>query len=237
MPVVETLETPKGSYEICRVLGTKTDDFKEVSKCFVDSFWYGSTTFEKAISLNDKQIQNLIAHHARDAAQLYRSRFQSSLFAARDDTGEIVGLVGVVAAFIDLKTGKVLVNEEAENLLPESALAEYRRMPPADRAKFFFPQYTVLAYLSNLAVAPSTRRTGLAKELCKLCDRTAKSWGMDAIMMVVEQANGPARQLYENLGYQTVLELNEAKGLRLFPGSDLLQEVPAPSVMLGKPLE
>lgn len=77
------------------------------------------------------------------------------------------------------------------------------------------------ALLANLAVAPSTRRSGLARELCARCEEAGRGWGFPAIFLQVDEANGAARGLYGALGYQEAFR-TDTTALRLSPGAEQL---------------
>jgi ribosomal protein S18 acetylase RimI-like enzyme len=65
-----------------------------------------------------------------------------------------------------------------------------------------YPQEEV--YLCNLAVCRSMRRQGIARELCRACERVAlHAWGRRSIGLTVERSNAAAIRLYESLGYVT----------------------------------
>lgn len=57
-------------------------------------------------------------------------------------------------------------------------------------------------YLSNLAVRPSHRRRGVARELLLICEQVALSWGFQDLSLHVMENNHQARQLYFKLGYR-----------------------------------
>jgi ribosomal protein S18 acetylase RimI-like enzyme len=66
----------------------------------------------------------------------------------------------------------------------------------------FYPQEEV--YLCNLAVCRTMRRQGIARELCRACERVAaQAWGRRSIGLTVERSNTAAIALYESLGYNT----------------------------------
>lgn len=64
----------------------------------------------------------------------------------------------------------------------------------------FFPPKR--AYLSNLAIDPSHRRQGAAKQLLHTCERVALQWGFDCAYLHVMADNQAARSLYAQAGYQ-----------------------------------
>jgi ribosomal protein S18 acetylase RimI-like enzyme len=57
-------------------------------------------------------------------------------------------------------------------------------------------------YVSNLAVRPSHRRRGVAKQLLLNCEQVALEWGFQDLYLHVLENNHQARQLYFNLGYR-----------------------------------
>ncbi len=57
-------------------------------------------------------------------------------------------------------------------------------------------------YVSNLAVRPTHRRRGVAKQLLLSCERVALSWGFQDLYLHVLENNHQARQLYFKLGYR-----------------------------------
>lgn len=56
-------------------------------------------------------------------------------------------------------------------------------------------------YISNLAVANSCRRRGVAKQLLLECERASLEWGFKDIYLHVLDDNHEARQLYLKAGY------------------------------------
>lgn len=59
-------------------------------------------------------------------------------------------------------------------------------------------------YISNLAVHPTARRRGVARELLTGCEQTAIKWGFSDLYLHVLENNYQARQLYHQAGYQIV---------------------------------
>ncbi len=58
-------------------------------------------------------------------------------------------------------------------------------------------------YISNLAIAESYRRQGVATALLVECERFAKRWGFTSIYLHVLEDNQAARRLYQGVGYRT----------------------------------
>ena len=115
---------------------------------------------------------------------------------------------------------------------------QYRKMGAAELTSELFPEYQVYALLANLAVAPATRGTGLGRALCEQCEEAARDWGLAAVMLQVEEANEPARGLYESVGYQLVHRNEAAGALRVQPGAGatdgLLKTEPSTLLLMGK---
>ncbi len=57
-------------------------------------------------------------------------------------------------------------------------------------------------YISNLAVKPSCRRQGIARQLLLCCEQTARNWGYNQVALHVLENNDQAQQLYFKNGYQ-----------------------------------
>lgn len=64
------------------------------------------------------------------------------------------------------------------------------------------PRGKSFPYLSNLAVHPSYRRQGAAKQLLLSCERTAVAWGFQDLYLHVLEDNVSARRLYRQMGYE-----------------------------------
>ena len=70
---------------------------------------------------------------------------------------------------------------------------------PCETWRFFPPQR---AYLSNLAIDPTYRRKGTAKQLLHTCENVAIQWGFHRIYLHVMANNKAAQALYEQAGYE-----------------------------------
>ena len=57
-------------------------------------------------------------------------------------------------------------------------------------------------YLSNLAVAESSRRQGVGLQLLDACQQTAQQWGHREIYLHVLEDNRAAQNLYQQAGYR-----------------------------------
>lgn len=71
---------------------------------------------------------------------------------------------------------------------------------PCEAWKLFPPKR---AYLSNLAIAPNSRRQGAAQQLLQACESIALGWGFHRIYLHVMADNAAAQALYEKAGYQS----------------------------------
>lgn len=60
------------------------------------------------------------------------------------------------------------------------------------------------AYISNLAVCSSLRRSGIGTKLIKAAEARALEWGCSWIALHVDPANTAAYSLYKRLGYRSV---------------------------------
>eukprot|EP00908_Phaeocystis_cordata_P010190 Transcript_2103.p3 GENE.Transcript_2103~~Transcript_2103.p3 ORF type:complete len:143 (+),score=65.42 Transcript_2103:633-1061(+) len=114
-------------------------------------------------------------------------------------------------------------------------------------ASHLFPEYTALGLLTNLAVAPRRRRTGLGRQLCARCAAGCAEWALPALALQVEEQNADARALYAAQGFEELWRTEGARALRLRPGArtfatdffnarnaELLEEVTSTVVTMAK---
>jgi len=64
----------------------------------------------------------------------------------------------------------------------------------------------IIAYMSNMAVRPDVRRTGLGRLMLRAAERQAKDRGYRHLYLIVDSKNLPARKLYETSGYELFYE-------------------------------
>jgi len=57
------------------------------------------------------------------------------------------------------------------------------------------------AQILDIAVAPRSRNSGIARQLIVFCESLAKAKGAEFIALEVRESNQAARSLYEKLGY------------------------------------
>lgn len=151
----------------------------------------------------------------------------SALLIARDANGGVEGCVGIEAAVFDPAARRILaraetearVREEVDTLTARGDM-RYANLTAVELARNIFPELRVCALLANLAVAPRSRRTGLAAKLCQQAETVCRQWGVGSpIVLQVEEPNLAARALYESLGYRVLWSDGEATALRLMPGA------------------
>lgn len=70
------------------------------------------------------------------------------------------------------------------------------------RSSSWQPRAAQYPYISNLAVSPSCRRQGVARQLLLACEQMSLTWGYDDLYLHVLENNHQARQLYLKAGYQ-----------------------------------
>ncbi|XP_022728956.1 uncharacterized protein LOC111284538 isoform X2 [Durio zibethinus] len=59
-------------------------------------------------------------------------------------------------------------------------------------------------YVSNLCVAKSARRQGIARNMLNFAFESARSSGVELVYVHVNRNNGPALELYQNIGFEMV---------------------------------
>jgi len=233
------------SYEISKAKGNEKE-LSEAAAFFVESFWKAGTTTD-ALELSGLERKQLVQQQTADMEARYGDlvgarRLQSSLFVARDADGAIGGIVGVEAAMVDMVEQQVLTRAAGEALFANEFASMgarersiYRKMPLDELCEELLPEYKIFGLLANLAVAPSSRRTGLARQLCERCDEATAGWDLPAISLQVEECNAAARGLYEAVGYTEIFRDEKNAALRLNPDSDeLLTTVPSPLITMAK---
>ena len=111
------------------------------------------------------------------------------------------------------------VREELDALTVRGDM-RYANLAAVEVVRNMFPEQRVVALLANLAVAPRSRRSGVAAELCRHGEQLCAQWGLGSpVVLQVEEGNQAARALYESLGYRALWSDGEATALRLEPGT------------------
>lgn len=101
-------------------------------------------------------------------------------------------LVAVECAFRATKEGSPKSADDAAGTLEMAVRSS--ELWARDRKRYL--------YVSNLAVRPTHRRRGVARQLLLSCERVALSWGFQDLYLHVLENNHQARQLYFKLGYR-----------------------------------
>lgn len=222
-----------------------TDDYMDIEVCskfFVESFWEKSTTtLDRTVEFNDRTRSAVQQEQLRDLQDRYgkllgERKLKSALVVMRDDAGAIEACCGLELAVADTDAFECLPRAEGENMLKGGLAAlggrarnELRGQPVQQLALRVLPEgYALIPVLSNLAVRETSRGRGLGKDVCERCAVIARGWGFSEMMLLVEEANGPARKLYESLGYQRVWtrSMKAARVTEDNGGSLTMQEVP-----------
>ena len=71
--------------------------------------------------------------------------------------------------------------------------------------------------MMNLAVAPAARRQGLARALVTALIRGLTARGVHSLTLEVRASNGPAKMLYESMGF---VQVGRRPGYYLSPKED-----------------
>lgn len=185
---------------------------KDAAGFFARAFW---PSFDQ---LSDEQVGQLSDEHQRDFDRRYaeltgKRRFPSALLIAHDGES-ILGCAGVEMTVIDPIANAFWDREQAETFFSDKFAgmggrerSQYRKASLAELSSAFLETQAVRPVLSNLAVRPDTRGTGLGARLVKSCEElvgSADGWGGDDLWLLVEELNTPAVKLYERLGFETV---------------------------------
>jgi ribosomal protein S18 acetylase RimI-like enzyme len=91
------------------------------------------------------------------------------------------------------------------------------------------------AVLTNLAVSPIARKSGIGSKLLKACeDHVVRKWDMKEIVLEVEDYNGNALEFYSKRGYQIMF--SDPASRRFDVGGLFLRKVRCTREILRKPL-
>ena len=243
---------------------SERDDIRAAARFFASEF------FASELGLPDDGFPPDDARHVLDAtvALDFESRYgelvgarrlASALLLARDGAGgAVVGCAGVelavvlpaaaVAGAAPART-RVLARARAEKQIAAELAAlrprernALRKAPLASLVPTLIGDGAALRpVLSNLAVARAARRRGLGRELVAACERVARDeWASDALLLIVEAANEPARALYRGLGFEEAWCENSPATRAVFsdgPGTFIeTASVTVPKVIMRKPL-
>ena len=238
MSAVERDSSNSGTSSSIIIEAVNAESLPSVCSFFVEAFWLGSTTADlgpvQADILGDRDCRLLAERMHVDFSDRYgnsfdgrRQLFPSRMLLAKDaTTGGIVGCVGVEAAMLNPFAKQICTRVQSEALLRSELNAmsgeefeRYKGLPTARLAAALYPEFQTVGLLTNLAVSPTHRQEGLAKELCELCEQgAADEWGLPAVLLQVEAANAPGLALYQSRGYDELWRDEQAMAVRLTPG-------------------
>ncbi|KAJ8907889.1 hypothetical protein NDN08_007992 [Rhodosorus marinus] len=241
----------------------RTDDYGALQDCasfFVDAFWVASTTDNVKEGLGGSSLKGdahkqLVSKQEEDLSSRYgrltgKRRLSTSFFIARGEQG-ILGCVGIEVAVVKELNGayEVLPREVGERLFSSTLGAmsapvrnSLRKSPLHEVAAIVFDaqeeegKYSLHPVLSNLAVSPNARGLGLGKRLCEACEEEVRTWNeglFKDIWLIVEDANGPAKKLYEEkLGYSLLWRDEDAYSVRILSSGMAIQVISVPGTQL-----
>lgn len=254
-------ETPEGSLSVeIMQAGEDEESINEAAEFLIDSFWLDARHLvtqpaereTNALSVSEDARRSLYERQASDLFDNYGERMGKTILdsavikAVDTKTGKIVGLVCVSSLLFDAKTEEVLSTQDSEELLKAAVATlgpkvrrRYKDASAEDIAMDLLGgDMEAVCCISNLAVSPKARRTGIASQLCDEAERIASvEWGYDVMFLKVEADNTAARALYEGKLKYT-LRCNEiaATALRVDVEAGQFVETQADTLILNKEL-
>jgi ribosomal protein S18 acetylase RimI-like enzyme len=254
-PSEETSSPPEETRSVSspvNLVSSEAEGFLNMAGSFlVDAFWLNSAHHQLGanVAISDKARTNLIIEQCADLQDKYGAIMGKRLLncavvgALDQDTNEMLGVVTVKITI--LERDQVLESERAQELLKNAVASlgpkerrTYKNAKPSVIAKeLLSPDTTTVCVLSNLAVSPKARRRGIAKILCDEVEALAKDWGYDEMILLVESANTPARELYQGkLGYNLKFTKEAEPALRVDPQAGEFIETEEETIVLSKNL-
>lgn len=253
----ETSASNVPTIKIAPCLGDK-GSIQVAAEFMVDVFWLQSpqhliqsggvaTTTE----VSDSTHAALLQEQYRDLMNTYgermgKRRLNSCLLTALDDdSGDLLGVVGIQMCLFDKAKEEIIIADKAETMLKNAVSSlgpkqrrQYKDSSAQELATELLSDIRAICCLSNLAVSPKARRRGIAKQLCVEAETLASDWGYDDMLLMVESENTAARYLYEQkLGYAREYTLHGAVALRVDTDSGCFVETTADTLILTKRLE
>ena len=235
-------------------VGDDDSSITRAAALMVDEFWLGSSLqrLDGSDDTVDESLRSsLMADQLDDFTKKYGARMGKRLLPAgllgAVENGDLVGLVSMEVTLLDKNRGDLLDTTTSEQKL-KSAVAS---LGPKDRRAYkdssaqeiarkllAEEQCEAVCCLSNLSIAKSARRKGIAAQLCQKVEQIAKEeWSFDQVYLRVEAQNTPAIALYENkLGYQKQFTVENAVALRLDVGAGSFVETQQDTLILSKSL-
>ena len=233
---------------------------QEAATFLVDAFWLGSGRHmmppqDEIGPVSDAVRSSLLQDQGDDLLDKFGERMgqrllEAGILLAKGSSNEILGMICLTETLLeqnDVDDVNVWQASDAERLLKDTVAS----LGPAQRRQYkgagaqelanelLLPSQTSICCLSNLAVSPSARRSGVARQLCEACEQVARdSWGYHELHLLVESSNTAARQLYEGkLGYEQRNTLQSATALRVSIESGGFVETQAETMVLVKKLQ
>lgn len=203
---------------------------KNAARLFVVGF-YNPPGVEETPESN---LKALASATNTDMADRYSDRgvapqLRSTLLVAAEDNGEPLGVCGLeVCLQTPTQEGpgalvggqdaaRILEIIEEKELLAETMAEQFNRVESDPT-----PEPVRRPVMANLAVLPAARRRGVARALCAKTEALVEEWGFDELLLLVDELNGPARTLYEKLGYELTGDTFDGSVMR--PGAGSIEE-------------
>lgn len=215
---------------------------KLAAEFLVDNFWLGSPrqwlrsspTAHHHTGATPYARNRLIRRQINDFTDQYfaapideehalRHRHWKSCFVWASYENRPLGFLAMNVLLLETATGTILSPDQSAFLLADAMTT----LRPARRKLYQFaslhtlvrdvlPDFTVICYVSNVAVAPESRRLGVAQQLCTAAEDVARESGFTAMHLKVESENAAARTLYERkMGYTVAYTKDKDVGFRL----------------------
>jgi ribosomal protein S18 acetylase RimI-like enzyme len=224
--------TQGGIIEILSLIND-AESIRQAARFMVDAYWLASPHQQPVVNASEhltaSALSSIVKEQTLDFAKTYGERLGSRvlktrLLAAREtDSNNILGLVGMEISLLDRRRNDIVDAATAEAMIKSAvaSISPKERRALKDRSvvelvgELLPPGVEAVCCLSNLAVSPRRRGSGIATSLCNKVEDVAKTWEFKRVHLRVESENAPARQLYEKkLGY--VLERTiDADAVRL----------------------
>ena len=232
-----------------------TDDtIKRSAKFIVDNFWLSSPQQlllddRSAADIPEPSYQSLCNVQFADLQEKYGERLtqrklDALMIAALDEGGDLAGMATLEVVLIDTQTKEMMSSSTSEFRITQAVASlgpkqrrEFKNAHVIDIANELLPPtQTAVVTLSNLCVSPTSRRKGIAAQLCEEAERiTRESLGYSAVHLRVESSNDAAKRLYEKLGYDVVFE-SEAPVLRVDADAGGFVEIDSETTIMKKEL-
>lgn len=224
------------------------------AKFIVDNFWLSSPQQlllgdQSAADIPDSSYMSLRDVQFADLQEKYGERLtqrklDALMIAALDEGDDLAGMVTLEVVVMDTQTKELMSASTSEFRITQSVASlgpkqrrEFKNAHVIDIANELLPPtQTAVVTLSNLCVSPTSRRKGIAAQLCGEAERiTRESLGYSALHLRVESSNEAAKRLYEKLGYDVVFE-SVAPVLRVDANAGGFIEIDSETTIMKKEL-